>query len=113
MSLSMSWNLHAEPDLIGELVTRSDACRTRWAAHNVRFHRTGVKRLHRPVVGDLELFCEGLDLPADAGWHLYTFTAAHGSPSDERLRPLASWAATLEHENARSPSVNAAAAENP
>jgi hypothetical protein len=77
----------------------SDAFRTRWAAHNVRFHRAGVKRLHHPVVGDLELSYEGLDLPADPGWHLYTFTAAPGAPSDERLRLLASWAATLEHEN--------------
>jgi transcriptional regulator with XRE-family HTH domain len=106
---------HDKPltDLIGELVTRSDAFRTRWAAHNVRFHRTGVKRLHHPVVGDLELFYEGLDLPADPGWHMYTFTAAPGSSSDERLRLLASWAATLEHENTRGPSANAAASENP
>jgi hypothetical protein len=91
---------HDKPltDLIGELVTRSDAFRTRWAAHNVRFHRTGVKRLHHPVVGDLELSYEGLDLPADPGWHLFTFTAMSGGPSDDRLRLLASWAATLEQE---------------
>ncbi len=36
------------------------------AAHNVRFHRTGVKRLHHPVVGDLSLTFEALDLAADA-----------------------------------------------
>ena len=39
-------------DLIGELSTRSETFRTRWAAHNVRFHRTGVKRVHHPEVGD-------------------------------------------------------------
>lgn len=98
-------------DLIGELVTRSDAFRTRWAAHNVRFHRTGIKRIHHPVVGDLELAYEGLDLPADPGWHLFSFTATPGSPSDERLRLLASWAATLEHENTGSQSDTAAAPE--
>jgi transcriptional regulator with XRE-family HTH domain len=105
---------HDKPltDLIGELVTRSDAFRTRWAAHNVRFHRTGIKRLHHPVVGDLELSYEGLDLPADPGWHLYTFTAAPGTPSDDRLRLLASWAATLEHEGISSPTANADASEN-
>jgi transcriptional regulator with XRE-family HTH domain len=105
---------HDKPltDLIGELVTRSDAFRTRWAAHNVHFHRTGVKRLHHPVVGDLELSYEGLDLPADPGWHLYTFTAAPGTPSDDRLRLLASWAATLEHENISSRTANADASEN-
>jgi MmyB-like transcription regulator ligand binding domain len=99
-------------DLIGELVTRSDAFRIRWAAHNVRFHRTGVKRIHHPVVGELELAYEGLDLPADPGWHMYTFTAVPGSPSDERLRLLASWAATLEHENTASPSASADASGN-
>lgn len=30
-------------DLIGELVTRSDAFRMRWAKHNLRFHRLGIK----------------------------------------------------------------------
>ena len=33
-------------DLIGELSTRSDEFRRRWAAHNVKFHRTGSKQLH-------------------------------------------------------------------
>src|SRR4029079_17135078 len=41
-------------DLIGEWSTRSDEFRIRWAAHNVRFHRTGSKRLRHPVVGELE-----------------------------------------------------------
>ena len=50
-------------DLIGELSTRSDAFRVRWAAHNVKLHRTGAKRLHHPIVGDLTLAYEGLDAP--------------------------------------------------
>jgi hypothetical protein len=37
--------------LVGELSTRSEDFRTRWAAHNVRLHRTGVKHKHHPVVG--------------------------------------------------------------
>ena len=45
-------------DLIGELSTRSDEFRVRWAAHNVRIHATGVKLIHHPVVGDLELAFE-------------------------------------------------------
>ena len=51
-------------DLIGELATRSDEFRTRWAAHNVRFRRTGVKVLHHPVVEHLELTYEAMELPA-------------------------------------------------
>ena len=45
-------------DLVGELSTRSDEFRARWAAHNVRFHRSGTKRLRHPVVGELELTYE-------------------------------------------------------
>jgi hypothetical protein len=26
-----------------------------WSAHDVRYHQTGRKRLHQPVLGDLEL----------------------------------------------------------
>jgi hypothetical protein len=57
-------------DLIGELSTRSEEFRVRWAAHNVRFHRSGVKNFHHPVVGDLTLTYEALDLPGDPGQHL-------------------------------------------
>jgi hypothetical protein len=32
-------------DLVGELSTRSEEFRTWWAAHNVRYHQTGIKRL--------------------------------------------------------------------
>ena len=38
-----------------------------WAAHNVRFHQTGDKRLRHPVVGELELSYEVMELSADAG----------------------------------------------
>ncbi|WP_019929017.1 helix-turn-helix domain-containing protein [Nocardia sp. BMG111209] len=82
-------------DLIGELATRSDEFRTRWAAHNVRFHRTGRKRLHHRIVGELELTYEALELPADPGLTLFAYTAEPGTPTDERLRLLAEWATTL------------------
>ena len=35
--------------LIGELSTQSGEFRCRWAAHDVRIHRTGRKRLVHPV----------------------------------------------------------------
>lgn len=81
-------------DLIGELSTRSDEFRTRWAAHNVRQHFTGAKHFHHPVVGDLHLLFEALALSADAGLSLYVFSPEPGSPSDDAIRLLASWAAT-------------------
>jgi transcriptional regulator with XRE-family HTH domain len=87
-------------DLVGELSTRSEAFRTWWAAHNVRYHQTGAKRLHHPVVGDLELSYEVMELAADTGLRLAIFTAEPGSRSEEALNLLASWAATPEHEPA-------------
>jgi transcriptional regulator with XRE-family HTH domain len=83
-------------NLIGELSTRSDNFRTWWAAHNVRFHRTGVKRFRHPVVGDLTLTYEALDLAADAGLRISAYTAEPGTPSEDALKVLASWAATLD-----------------
>jgi hypothetical protein len=47
-------------DLIGELSTRSETFRTLWAAHNVRLHRSGVKHLHHPLVGDLTVAYESM-----------------------------------------------------
>ncbi|MBP1078956.1 transcriptional regulator with XRE-family HTH domain [Microbacterium terrae] len=81
-------------DLVGELSTRSERFRTLWAAHNVRYHRSGVKRLRHPVVGDLELTYEAFELPADPGLTMSTYTAEPGSASADALRVLASWAAT-------------------
>ncbi|TXN28343.1 helix-turn-helix domain-containing protein [Lacisediminihabitans profunda] len=83
-------------DLIGELSTRSETFRTRWAAHNVRFHRTGVKRLHHPQVGDLELSYEAMELSSDPGLTFLAYTAEPNTPSADGLRLLASWAATLD-----------------
>jgi hypothetical protein len=83
-------------DLIGELSTRSEEFRVRWAAHDVRTHTTGVKRLHHPVVGDLDLPFESFPLAADPSQSLLTYTAEPGSPSQDALNLLASWAATTD-----------------
>jgi transcriptional regulator with XRE-family HTH domain len=83
-------------DLVGELSTRSERFRTLWAAHNVRYHRSGVKRLHHPVVGDVELVYEAFELPADPGLSLSTYTAEPGTASADALKMLASWAATAD-----------------
>jgi transcriptional regulator with XRE-family HTH domain len=85
-------------DLVGELSTRSEAFRTLWAAHNVRFHQAGAKRLHHPIVGELDLTFEAMDLTADAGLTVVTYSAEPGSRSEEGLNLLASWTATLHEE---------------
>src|SRR5436190_11085556 len=83
-------------DLVGELATQSKAFRTRWATHNVRFHNTGDKHFHHPTVGDLHLTYTRLDLAADPGLTLFTYTAQPGSRSEETLTLLGSWAATAD-----------------
>jgi len=80
-------------DLVGEL-SRSDTFRTLWGAHDVRTHGSGTKRFNHPVVGELTLAYEELAITADPGTVLLIYTAEPGSPSAERLRLLASWAAT-------------------
>jgi transcriptional regulator with XRE-family HTH domain len=81
-------------DLIGELSTRNEEFRVRWAAHNVRFHRTGSKRIQHPVVGGLELSYETMALSADDGLSIAIFTAEPNSASQQALDLLASWTAT-------------------
>ncbi|MET0828218.1 MAG: helix-turn-helix transcriptional regulator [Microbacterium sp.] len=86
-----------DPDLIrlvGELSTQSELFRRRWASRDVKFHRSGTKRLHHPVVGDLELNFESMDLPSEPGLVLSVYTAPANSASADALKVLASWAAT-------------------
>lgn len=83
-------------DLIGELSTLSAEFRTRWAKHEVRLHATGVKQFHHPVVGDLDLIYEEMELVADPGSRLLIYSAPSGSPSADALAVLASWAATQD-----------------
>ncbi|MGE5288994.1 MAG: helix-turn-helix transcriptional regulator [Micromonosporaceae bacterium] len=87
-------------DLVGELATRSDGFRTRWARHNVRLHRTSPKRIHNKIAGDIQLTGDALELPAD-GLTLITYTAPAGSPAQEQLDFLASWSA--DHHRANQP----------
>jgi transcriptional regulator with XRE-family HTH domain len=81
-------------NLVGELCTRSEDFRVRWAAHDVKLACTYVKNLHHPVVGDLTLTWESLHLPNDPDQRILIYAAEPNSPSQEALDLLASWAAT-------------------
>jgi transcriptional regulator with XRE-family HTH domain len=83
-------------ELIGELSTRSEEFRRRWAAHNVRFHRTGRKGIRHPVVGTLDLNFEAMEIPSHPGLTLLVYTAAPDTPTADGLKMLASWAVTAE-----------------
>lgn len=81
-------------DLIGELATRSNDFRTLWAAHDVRLHHSSSKQVHHPVVGDLDLTFERLEIATDQGLSIIAYTAEPGSTSHDSLQLLAHWAAT-------------------
>ncbi|WP_432194261.1 helix-turn-helix transcriptional regulator [Streptomyces sp. bgisy027] len=83
-------------DLVGDLSTLSPEFRSQWAAHDVRIHHSGTKRLQHPDVGRMELTYRSMDLPLShrAVHDLTIYTAEPGTPSEDRLKVLASWAAT-------------------
>jgi transcriptional regulator with XRE-family HTH domain len=78
-------------DLVGELATGSEPFAERWGRHDVRFHRTAPKRLHSSLVGDVELIADAMELPGD-GLVMISYTAEPGTPAEDALRFLASWA---------------------
>lgn len=92
-------------DLVGELATRSDEFRTLWGRHDVRLHDTGIKEFRHPVVGALRLSYDAMDLPATPGLTLTAYSAHPGSPDEDALRLLATWAAT-ELEDTKSAEEN-------
>ncbi|MGY4858550.1 helix-turn-helix transcriptional regulator [Cryobacterium sp. AP23] len=83
-------------DLVGELSTQSVEFRTLWAKHNVRHHISGTKDIHHPIVGDLQLTFEAMDLPADRGLALIVYGTEPGSASQDALSMLASYSATQQ-----------------
>lgn len=93
--------------LVGELSTQSELFRQRWASRDVKYHRSGVKRLHHPVVGDLDLNYESMELPSEPGLVMNVYTAPAGSPTADALKMLASWAAS---QDAANPADSAASA---
>ena len=78
-------------DLVGQLSMQSEQFRTRWAAHDVREYRSGVQPFHHPLVGDLTLNYEALQLLADVDQILLVYTAEPDTPSHQALNRLANW----------------------
>ena len=62
----------------------------------MRLHSSGTKRINHPIVGELTLSFNRLELAADQGLALFTYAAEPGSRSEEALKLLGSWAATID-----------------
>jgi len=98
--------------LIGDLATGSTEFSTRWARHNVRFHRSARKTLHSQLVGNIELTGESLEVPGD-GLTIIAYTAEPGSRAQEQLNFLASWSASEQRTPGQAPVGLRAKAEPP
>jgi transcriptional regulator with XRE-family HTH domain len=87
--------------LVGELSTQSELFRRHWASHDVKFHRSGRKRLRHPAVGQLDLNFEVVELPSEPELRLNIYTADPDTPTADGLKLLATWAATRSAEAAQ------------
>ena len=78
-------------DLVGELSTRSELFRTRWAAHNVRTTTPAPSTSTIRSSASSSLTFETMQLVADPGLTMFVYTAEPGSRTAEALNLLASW----------------------
>ncbi len=78
--------------LVGELAVNSEEFRQWWARHTVARKSSGTLDLHHELVGDLSLDFEHLILPDDPDQSLRIYTTKNGSPSQDALKLLSSWA---------------------
>lgn len=62
-------------------------------------HLTGVKHFHHPVVGEISLNFNRLELAVEPGLTIFAYTAEPGSRDEETLKLLGSWAATRQDED--------------
>jgi hypothetical protein len=81
-------------NLVGELSTRSDAFRMMRGSHDVHVFRESTKRLNHPLVGDLELDQETMNLPDEGGLSVVVYSAPPNTPAEDGLKLLAGWSAT-------------------
>ncbi|MFE5659512.1 helix-turn-helix domain-containing protein [Streptomyces sp. NPDC056517] len=78
--------------LVGELSVRSEEFRSLWAAHTVADKGHGTKVLRHPLVGEMTLTYESMQVAGgDPDLMLITYQAEPGTASADALRLLAQW----------------------
>ncbi|MEU4109805.1 hypothetical protein [Streptomyces sp. NPDC027717] len=75
-------------DLIGQLTMDCDEFTSLWKRHPVRTCTSGVKHLHHPSTGPLDLTSEALTLTSAAGQRVITCTVEAASAAERALRVL-------------------------
>ncbi|POM26028.1 Helix-turn-helix domain protein [Actinomadura rubteroloni] len=84
-----------DPDLVrlvGELSLGSETFRKLWASHHVCEKSHGPKRFRHPAVGEVALNYETFRVPGAEHHLLVIYTAPPGSPAEEALNFLVSFA---------------------
>lgn len=83
-----------EPDapdltnLVGELLVKSPEFAKLWDRYEVRGHTTGRKSYHHPLVGDITLGYQGLELSGSNGLRMIVYYAEPGSGQEDALALL-------------------------
>jgi hypothetical protein len=75
--------------LVGELTLKSPEFAKLWAKHPVQNCMSGMKLMHHPEVGTLELNFEVLAQPDESGHRILMYTADEDSPAAAGLQLLA------------------------
>ncbi|MET9327659.1 helix-turn-helix transcriptional regulator [Tsukamurella sp. NPDC003166] len=88
LALARPGDVRAVEALVHEL-SSVEEFRTLWGRHDVEIHRAGIKRVRHPLVGDLCLRYEGLDVPSLPGATLYGYQA-ESAAADGALQRLRS-----------------------
>ena len=76
-------------ELVGELSLKSPEFRRLWARQDVRNKTTGSKRYANPLVGELTLGYDSLEISGSDGQLLVVYGAEPGSRDEQALRLLA------------------------
>jgi hypothetical protein len=76
--------------LIGELSVKSPEFARWWADHDVLVRGHGTKRYRHPIVGEIDIRYEALQL-ADEDQTLFIYSVEPDSPSEQALALLDSW----------------------
>lgn len=80
-------------ELVDDLSAKDAHFRQWWSEHEVATQTGGAKTIRHPIVGELTLDWETLDVTTDPSQQLVVWTAEPGTPSHDRLVHLASLAA--------------------
>ncbi|MFJ4126518.1 helix-turn-helix transcriptional regulator [[Kitasatospora] papulosa] len=78
-------------ELVGELTMKSEHFCRWWDDHRVLTRTHGQKRFHHPLVGELTIDYQALNLPGEDDQTLFLYMPAEDRTSQEAWRLLADW----------------------